>query len=178
MSSKQSKNSVYYAKLSPTPLGTLWVAVSERGVWALDFGIEETQFLELIRSRGAREIIPNTEKTQLVLQQVSEYLSGSRRGFDLAIDWEGMTEFTRSARTAVVAVPYGQTRSYGQIADHIGRPGASRAVGRANATNPIPLVIPCHRVIGADGGLRGYGAGAGLETKRWLLELEAANSKL
>ena len=83
-----------------------------------------------------------------------------------------MTEFQKKVLKAVCAIPYGETRTYGQIAAQIRFQSASRAVGRANATNPIPLVIPCHRVIGADGNLRGYGAGDGIATKAWLLALE------
>jgi O-6-methylguanine DNA methyltransferase len=86
-----------------------------------------------------------------------------------------MTPFQRQARRAVAAIPYGQTRAYSQIAAHLGNANAARAVGRANATNPIPLVIPCHRVVGADGSLCGYGGAGGLRTKRWLLDLEREN---
>ncbi len=75
---------------------------------------------------------------------------------------------------AVYAIPYGETRTYAEIAAQIGRPKAYRAVGRANATNPMPLVIPCHRVIGTDGKLHGYGGGNGLPTKEWLLKMEGA----
>jgi methylated-DNA-[protein]-cysteine S-methyltransferase len=83
-----------------------------------------------------------------------------------------MTPFQQAVLMTVDEIPFGETRSYGEIAAELNKPGAARAVGRANATNPIPLVIPCHRVIGADGSLRGYGAGEGLRTKKWLLEFE------
>jgi methylated-DNA-[protein]-cysteine S-methyltransferase len=74
-------------------------------------------------------------------------------------------------------IPFGETRSYGEIASQIGQPQSQRAVGRANATNPIPVVIPCHRVIGQDGSLRGYGSGDGIKTKRWLLAFEQRNEQ-
>jgi methylated-DNA-[protein]-cysteine S-methyltransferase len=89
-----------------------------------------------------------------------------------------MSEFQAAVLKIVCAIPYGETRSYGQVALEIGRPGAGRAVGRANATNPIPLLIPCHRVIAADGSLRGYGGGEGLKTKAWLLALERPGSQV
>ena len=89
------------------------------------------------------------------------------------MDWSALgSDFQRSALRAVAAIPYGETRTYGEIAAQIGRPQAPRAVGRANATNPMPLVIPCHRVIGTDGKLHGYGGRGGLKTKQWLLDLE------
>jgi len=85
-----------------------------------------------------------------------------------------MTPFQRAALARVCAVPYGRTSTYGTIADELGQPGAVRAVGRANATNPLPIIIPCHRILGADGKLHGYGARGGLETKAWLLRLEGS----
>jgi methylated-DNA-[protein]-cysteine S-methyltransferase len=105
-----------------------------------------------------------------------EYLVGKRTRFDLAIDWSGMSPFQALTLKEISRIPYGQTLSYGQVAAQIGRSGAARAVGRANATNPVPLVIPCHRVVASDGSLRGYGAGEGLKTKRWLLEMERRGS--
>ena len=86
------------------------------------------------------------------------------------------TPFQRKVWDALVEIPFGETTSYGELARRIGNPNASRAVGLANGTNPIPIVIPCHRVIGSTGKLTGYGGG--LETKRWLLDFEAANSGL
>ncbi len=106
-----------------------------------------------------------------------EYVDGDRREFRFKIDWSSMkSDFQRTVLRRVVKIPCGQTRTYGQIASEIGRPGASRAVGRANATNPMPLVIPCHRVVGADGGLHGYGGAGGLRTKAWLLRMEASKA--
>lgn len=90
------------------------------------------------------------------------------------IDWSALHPFQRAVLQAVYAIPYGETRTYADIAAQIGREHAYRAVGRANATNPMPLVIPCHRVIGTDGKLHGYGGGEGLKTKEWLLRLEGA----
>ena len=102
-------------------------------------------------------------------RQLTEYLEGRRRVFELELDLRG-TEFQREVWAAVAAVPYGRTASYGDIAQLIGQPRASRAVGAANGANPVPIVIPCHRVIGVDGSLRGYGGG--LPAKRRLLALE------
>jgi methylated-DNA-[protein]-cysteine S-methyltransferase len=101
--------------------------------------------------------------------QLEQYFAGERADFELGIALEG-TEFERRVWDAVRAIPYGETASYAEIAARIGRPGACRAVGRANARNPIAVVVPCHRVVGADGSLTGYAGG--IEMKRALLELE------
>jgi methylated-DNA-[protein]-cysteine S-methyltransferase len=106
-------------------------------------------------------------------EQLGAYFCGRLRQFDLPLAPAG-TEFQRLVWEAVRAIPYGTTSSYGAIAASIGRPGASRAVGAANAANPVPIVVPCHRVVGTDGSLTGYGAG--LTIKRALIELERAHS--
>ena len=103
-------------------------------------------------------------------RQVLEYLAGKRRVFDLPLAPRG-TEYCRSVWRALEAIPYGETRSYRDIAQAVGRPRAVRAVGQANHNNPIPIIIPCHRVVGANGSLTGYGGG--LDMKKHLLRLEA-----
>ena len=105
------------------------------------------------------------------MSQLEEYFRGERREFDLPLDWEGMRAFQRKVLLQVYAIPYGEKRSYRWVAQRIGSPLGSRAVGRAIATNPLPFVIPCHRVIRADGGLGGYYFG--LRCKEQLLEMEA-----
>lgn len=108
-----------------------------------------------------------------VVAQLDEYFGGLRREFELDLDLVG-TAFQRRVWRALLTIPYGETRSYGQIAREIDAPGASRAVGLANGHNPIGIIVPCHRVIGANGGLTGYGGG--LERKRMLLGMEKSNS--
>ncbi|MGH3970782.1 MAG: methylated-DNA--[protein]-cysteine S-methyltransferase [Mycobacterium sp.] len=103
------------------------------------------------------------------VDQLGEYFSGERTDFDLELSMAG-TEFQRRVWRALTTIPYGETRSYGEIAGQIGAPGAARAVGLANGHNPIAIIVPCHRVIGASGSLTGYGGG--LDRKRSLLELE------
>jgi methylated-DNA-[protein]-cysteine S-methyltransferase len=104
-----------------------------------------------------------------VVEQLDAYFTGERVDFDIDLDLRG-TEFQRRVWTALLTIPYGETRSYGQIAEQIGARGSARAVGLANGRNPIAIVVPCHRVIGAGGSLTGYGGG--LDRKRTLLELE------
>jgi methylated-DNA-[protein]-cysteine S-methyltransferase len=103
-------------------------------------------------------------------EQLGEYFAGERTSFDLPLRMDG-TEFQREVWDALLDIAYGETESYGELAQRIGRPDAVRAVGLANGRNPISIVVPCHRVIGASGSLTGYGGG--LERKRFLLELEA-----
>ena len=108
------------------------------------------------------------------VDELREYFEGRRRHFSFHINWDIFRPFQKDALQAVFRIPYGETRTYSDIAAEIQRPRAYRAVGRANATNPMPIVIPCHRLIGADGKLHGYGGGEGLKTKEWLLKMEGA----
>jgi len=108
---------------------------------------------------------------QLARRQLDEYFAGTRTSFDLPLDAEG-TAFERRVWDLLRVIPYGTTTSYGELARRLGEPKDARAVGAANGKNPIPIVVPCHRVIGANGDLTGFGGG--LERKRWLLEHEGA----
>jgi methylated-DNA-[protein]-cysteine S-methyltransferase len=173
----KKQKEVYIGEVNPTPLGPIWVAVSDLGLVALEFVDNEAAFVERLQQRGFRVTRDDSQLASLAVQQVSDYLLGRRREFDLPIDWGEMTSFQKKVLQATFAIPCGQVVTYGELAQKIGRIGAARAVGRAEATNPIPLVIPCHRVIGADGGLHGYGGRGGLETKAWLLRLEGVQIK-
>lgn len=165
---------LYTGVLWDSPLGDLWVAVSSQGLVAIEWSQDEADFGAYLTKRFKLPSEPEFEKVAPALQQLDEYLRGARKTFNLAIDWSMLRPFQRQVLRIVFAIPYGQTRTYGDIAHEIGNPRAARAVGRANATNSMPLVIPCHRVIGSDGKLHGYGGGAGLPTKEWLLQMEGA----
>jgi O-6-methylguanine DNA methyltransferase len=117
----------------------------------------------------ARLVVERRARTP-AKDQLTQYLEGRRTTFDLPVRMLG-TPFARRAWEALLEIPYGRTCSYGEQARALGSPGGARAVGRANATNPLPIVVPCHRVIGHEGDLTGFGGG--LAIKRWLLELEA-----
>jgi methylated-DNA-[protein]-cysteine S-methyltransferase len=154
-------------------LGKVWAALSARGLIAVEFGVTRLAFEATVRRqmRGVVEYAPG--RVAEATRQIKEYIDGKRRSFDIKIDWSTLSsDFQRLALRAVFSIPYGQTRTYAQVAEQIGHPDAPRAVGRANATNPMPLVIPCHRVIGTDGKLHGYGGAGGLKTKEWLLKME------
>jgi len=126
-----------------------------------------------IRKKLDAEFVEQSEKVlEQTMKQVDEYLNGNRKEFDMPLLMVG-TEFQKRVWNALRRVPYGATSTYGQIAEAIGSPKAVRAVGNANSVNPISIIVPCHRIIGGDGGLVGYGGG--LSVKRRLLELERSN---
>lgn len=133
--------------------------------------------IEFPNGRHARGIEPGWTRSDApfreVARQLDAYFAGRREEFDLPLAPEG-TEFQQATWRALREIPFGETRTYSEIARRIGRPRAVRAVGAANGRNPISIVIPCHRVVGADGGLTGFGGG--LPVKRYLLELEGAGT--
>ena len=165
---------IYIGNTGNTPLGDLWVAMSEEGLIAVEFKMSREEFEDYIQCSLGKPAGYAPERVKEALTQLKEYLAGKRRQFSIPIDWSRMASFQQAALKATFGIPCGETRTYGQIAAQIGRPRAARAVGRAEATNPMPLVIPCHRVIGADGKLHGYGGGEGVKTKEWLLKMEGA----
>jgi O-6-methylguanine DNA methyltransferase len=150
-----------------SPLGTLAIEGSERGLTQIDL-------------LPADEAVPVSAPepggvVSKAAQQLEEYFAGKRREFDLPLDYE-TGGFERQVLSALARVPYGKTVSYGELASMAGSPRAARAVGNIMRQNPLLIVIPCHRVIGADGSLRGYGGlGSGLDNKSRLLELEGAS---
>jgi methylated-DNA-[protein]-cysteine S-methyltransferase len=168
---KISSPKIYLGQLNDTPLGNLRLAASDLGLVAVEWADSQPNLDSLLQRLG-RPLEVNEMKLRPYAREVIEYLKGKRRDFDFAIDWDSLKPFQRKAMKAVFKIPYGQIRTYADIAAKIGHPNAPRAVGRANATNPMPLVIPCHRVIGTDGKLHGYGGGNGLPTKTWLLNME------
>ena len=157
----------------PHPKLPLHVAVDEDDalVW-VGFGPREPSSLGVLAAHAVRhraEIRLETRKTTRARRELTEYLAGTRKRFSLQLRPLG-TPFQLRAWEALVAIPYGRTASYADQAVAIGSPKATRAVGLANGANPMPIVVPCHRVVGAQGDLGGFGGG--LAVKRWLLELE------
>jgi methylated-DNA-[protein]-cysteine S-methyltransferase len=155
-----------------SPVGLLYLATSERGLCSVDFGVEEEAFLDrldaLARLERSAKALASAEA------QLSEYFTGRRRRFELAVDLSQLTPFQQSVLQMTGTIQAGSVWTYHQVAEAIGRPNASRPVGTALAHNPVPIVIPCHRVVASDGTLGGYSAGAGLESKRLLLHMEGA----
>jgi O-6-methylguanine DNA methyltransferase len=164
---------IYTGELNRTPLGDMRLAASDLGLVAVEWADSQLHFDSFLR-RLHRPIQSHPKKIAPYARELGEYLRGQRNAFTIPVDWSLFRPFQREALQAVFRIPYGETSTYRDIAMEIGRLQASRAVGRANATNPMPLVIPCHRVIGRDGKLHGYGGGEGLKTKEWLLRMEGA----
>jgi methylated-DNA-[protein]-cysteine S-methyltransferase len=137
----------------------------------------EADFTHLIEQRYNSRVIYDESRTLEVINQLADYLNGTRRQFSLAIDFSSLTPFQVEVLRITSQIPYGETRTYQEIAVQIGKQHAARAVGRVEATNPIPLIIPCHRVLGSDGTLHGYGGPGGIKLKAWLLDLEKSPLK-
>ncbi|PSD38471.1 methylated-DNA--[protein]-cysteine S-methyltransferase [Acinetobacter radioresistens] len=148
-----------------SPVGRLRLIANEKALVAVLWEKEQPKRIQLA------ELVVEPEHPVLlqVRQQLEEYFEGNRQRFDIPLDFAG-TEFQKLVWTELLKIPYGQTRSYGQIAQAIGRPKAMRAVGAANGRNPISIIAPCHRVIGASGALTGFAGG--LDNKTILLNLE------
>lgn len=152
---------IYYTFM-PSPVGEFLVAGTDGVLWRTAFG-ESEQFLV------ENEWVEDAEALGYAVEQLEAYFAGELREFDIPLAMRG-SEFQVAVWEALMDVPYGKTASYGDIAHALGKPGASRAVGGANHANHLPIIIPCHRIIGADGSMTGFGGG--MENKRILLELE------
>ena len=161
---------VYQAALT-TPLGESHLFGTAVGLLAIALPGEtaEATITALAGRLGPLDLVAGERALAPALEQVTAYFAGERQGFDLPLDLRG-TPFQQAVWRASCAIPYGETRQYGEIAATLSSTAAARAVGAANAANPLPPIIPCHRLIGADGALRGHRSG--LATKRWLLEHE------
>ncbi len=158
--------------LVPTRIGDLGLAWNARGIVAIHLPRgDAAQTLRSLRRQypaaPVRAVAPAEYQREL-----QAYATGQVREFRAPLDWSAIKPFQRAVLETANRIPFGETRTYQWIAQQIGKPRAARAVGRALATNPIPIILPCHRVIGSDGGLHGYGGG--LPLKRKLLELEGA----
>lgn len=166
---------IKYGNLDDSPLGVLWIAISNGGLSAVKIGGDGPAFARSLVDDAAGSDGPrfDSDIVSPVAVQLQEYFEGQRRRFQMEINWGQFTAFQEAALRLTFEIPFGEVRTYGQVATEIGRsPAAARAVGGAMATNPIPIIIPCHRVVGANGELTGYGGQGGIKTKAWLLEFE------
>ncbi|HEX8199808.1 MAG TPA: methylated-DNA--[protein]-cysteine S-methyltransferase [Isosphaeraceae bacterium] len=162
--------------LNPTPLGVAFVAVTDhglRGLYWLEDEDPSPALARLRRGHPADDLVEDTAAAGPIARRIHSWLDGDRAGDDLRLDVQG-TAFQRRVWDALRAIPVGSTRSYGDLARELGRPGAARAVGSACGKNPVALFVPCHRVVRGDGDLGGYHWG--LERKRALLAIERSGT--
>jgi methylated-DNA-[protein]-cysteine S-methyltransferase len=154
-----------------SPIGPIMIATTDTGVCEIGFGDHETEgeFLQHLRNRGFRPV-PDDNAIASTAQELKEYFGGERGSFDLQYDFTGISPFTRLVLEATRKIPFGHLSSYRGIAEQIGHPSATRAVGNALGRNPIPVVIPCHRIVRSDHSIGGYTGG--LKIKHHLLTLE------
>jgi methylated-DNA-[protein]-cysteine S-methyltransferase len=167
---QQTAQKDYVYKVVPSPVGALKLAASNDGLAAILWENDRPGRvrLNIVGEDPSHPILLETER------QLTDYFSGRRKAFDLTLDFAG-TAFQKTVWQALLTIPFGETRSYAQIAEQIGAPKAVRAVGAANGRNPISIIAPCHRVIGSSGELTGFAGG--LEAKARLLGLEGAQTK-
>jgi methylated-DNA-[protein]-cysteine S-methyltransferase len=165
---------IYIGLLPSSPIGPLWVAASGLGLLAVEWSMSQADFSAKIEQRFHADVIYDEFHTTDAIHQLSEYLDGNRRQFNLPLDLSDMSNFQLKVLHYTCQIPFGQTSTYKGIAIQVGNLHAARAVGHIEATNPIPLVIPCHRVLGSDGSLHGYGGPGGIKLKAWLLNLEGS----
>ena len=159
-------------ELHDTPVGRLLVAVTEHGVCEIHYDADpDAEAERLARLFGSR-VLRSPRPTDEARRQLDEYFAGVRREFELEVDLRPAREFGRAVLEELARVPYGELTTYGTLASRAGRPRAARAVGTVMNRNPVPIVLPCHRVVGSTGSLVGYAGG--LARKRTLLELEGA----
>ncbi|MCK6161515.1 MAG: methylated-DNA--[protein]-cysteine S-methyltransferase [Corynebacterium striatum] len=157
-----------------SPVGELLVAATERGVVYLAFACEESaEVLALLNNKIGPATMGTSPVLTLAAAQLDEYFAGARRTFSVPIDESLTSGFRQRVQRLLTDIPYGATTTYAQLADAAANPKAVRAVGSACARNPVPIIVPCHRVLRSDGSLGGYRGG--VEAKRFLLELETRN---
>jgi methylated-DNA-[protein]-cysteine S-methyltransferase len=170
---EQNLADVVYAP-ADSPFGELLVAATRRGVLRVAFPEEDVDsVLDRISRRLSPRIVEAPARLDSARRELDEYFSGRRQSFDVALDWSLVGgPFGRKVLRVTSEIPYGGVLSYGEVATDAGSPRGSRAAGNALGSNPIPIIVPCHRVLHAGGGLGGYGGG--VDRKRWLLELEGA----
>lgn len=156
--------------LVESPVGQLLVAAGNRGILRISFDADVEQHLEWLARMAGRSVLRSPRQVDGVRRELDEYFEGKRHAFDLAVDLRGVTPFTERVLRELALIPFGETATYAELAARAGNPKAARAVGMTMNRNRIPIVLPCHRVIGANGSLVGYAGG--LERKVALLRLE------
>jgi methylated-DNA-[protein]-cysteine S-methyltransferase len=152
-----------------TPLGSIRIVADDSAVIAVGFDPDNNAKLARFGLTGEERA---NDLSKSAAAQVDEYFAGKRQSFDLPVSFAKMTPFSQQVLHCLNSIPYGEILSYGALAALAGRPGAARAIGRVMAANPIPIIVPCHRIVGSNGKMTGYSGGEGIATKEWLLAFE------
>jgi methylated-DNA-[protein]-cysteine S-methyltransferase len=161
----------------PTPIGDLWIGATERGLFYISFGQIDAGALEsFYGDKSGVTFLQGGGAADLAARQLNEYFARRRQAFSVPFDFRGSSGFMRKVWKATQKIPFGEVRSYGWLAEKIREPYSARAVGRAMGLNPVPIIVPCHRVVASDGTLGGFGGG--LSLKKWLLAHEAGQTRL
>lgn len=176
MTDSTTKKIAYYTHVE-TAMGPMLIAGAGKRLIAVKFGVSAKRIAAAVETlhhelRGAYDLVPGDAKVRPLARQVQDYLEGKRTRFDVELDLSHVTPFRRNVLLECARIPRGQVATYADLARRVGSPLAYRAVGHTMATNPIPIVIPCHRVVGSSGSLTGFGGG--IDMKRKLLALEGA----
>ena len=158
-----------FGELHETPLGVISFISSEKGIQHISFGSLK-QLKEALKITDKQPSLNGLLTISAFLVELNEFINGIRKIFTIPIDWHGIKGFQREVLEFIMGIPYGEVITYGGVAQQLGKPGGARAVGNVLLSNPMPLLIPCHRIVGSKGDLRGYQGG--IEAKVYLLRLE------
>jgi len=167
---REGLETVGYAVID-SPLGPLWIAVGPKGVVGIHYGAEPSpqELGRIVRAYGPG-VLPDSRRADPVARELDQYFAGKRRRFDVPVDLSPLTDFQRRVLSATAAIEFGDISTYAKVAARAGSAKGSRAAGQALGSNPIPIVVPCHRILASDGSLGGYAGG--LDAKRRLLSME------
>jgi methylated-DNA-[protein]-cysteine S-methyltransferase len=168
---KRITETTWTGSLGESPLGPVTFTITMQGLAHVRFG-DLAEFEPSGLAQGEALPVPQRDLLAEIKSQLAAYFSGKLQLFDIPVDWGALSAFQQRALKAAQEIPYGQVKSYARLANDIGQPDATRAVGGAMARNPMPVIVPCHRVVADDGRLTGYSGSGGLATKAWLLRLE------
>ena len=163
---------IYYDHIPGTIIGLVWLAASKKGVITIDFDLSELEFVKRIRKSLRVQFVEDKDLINPYLNQIKAYLEAEMTNLEVSVDLSSCTPFQRKVLLAAKDIPFGQMVTYAELAKQVGDPNASRAVGQALRRNPVPIAVPCHRVVHSDGTLGGYGGAIGRKRKIQLLKLE------
>lgn len=166
---------MYWWNHMNSPIGDITVVGSEQGIAAISLGEDPETFVSRMTAKLGSPVEADSVRSSEVMRQIAAYLEGERNDIDFPLDLQLLTEFQKDVLLRLKSIPAGSVITYGDLARAAGRPGGARAVGQALAANPLPLALPCHRVVASDGGLGGFSSRGGVKDKAALLRMEGVD---